>query len=1425
MMTEVTRKLSARSSYDIITPNTSLAIRGTKVLTQVLEDAVTGQIKSCNAILEGLVSIKGIKLRPDGTVIAIERELGPGEAVSFTTDKNELVSEEDMKSIADTGKTVDGVTVDTIPEEDGMSFETIADEQKNGNLRISLFDDAFLDNIKEILVKNAEEATGEAGLSDEDIAKIEQEFNDVMDAYIKIRGQLEGDTKASNDSTEVAEATTETTVNDPDALGTVAVDSESPATEDADSVELTETETDTVAETIEAGDEADNNDAGDAQSEDETKAEEAKTEETENTDSTDNRSDSTETSGSDSTQGESGTGSGDNGASTGDNVVENDATESGSGNTDKSEDNNSETGEEGAKDNTVNDGATDGEENTESNKTSGGQGTETGTGTGTSTGTGTGTSTGTGTGTGTSTSTPTSSAKPVSYTTQRVYSGQSGSSPAVGLVFYSGANAISASDLPQEFEVDEWLPGMGNSSTYSVLIEEQYRDAYMFTGWYTTQAAADSSDSAYKVEKMPSSSGDSVALYAGIKKKPMTVEITNLFPTAGKLNIPSGGTDNDGHSYESVDNRVIISGYEYGDSFSLPEDYDYCINAGMSQTVMDKTPYIGAVNATQSSYYSPFICYSTMGDLNISRVMTLDTVTEDYNSGKIFLNKKSTTSPSGSGVGKSVTLDKNTTQDGTLKLYAYFAEEVRASVADSSVDLVYGGSPVNWNYLNFTANGTGAVEFTGNTDEKDQQWWYCSATTNEISLKTWFQGNKPVTIPKFTLDNGSTSNDKEAILCTYGAGLGQRPYLNDGSTTINSNFSYYHDGIPAAIDICASKQDYVLLDLSSSGLDWTNSNVNSFGLANPYYIPEAGDTTNHKYKIALTSFTFENGNIVAGPGAAVPDRSVYYYDNPNSLGSSPTRYYVAVPDDAIYPWGLLGQARDLSSGLVGAVGTVHKNQDMYIGKSGRKLLGYTLTYLDDAQQSTDPPFEYHALYWSTSKGSALHISVPEDYTVLLYDASNTTTPVGTLLSLGNDDSRFLSHRIGQLVISPIFGPATSPFKVGFIYKYENGTNNPYLRISDISEEDLGFVSYIGLSTSNSSTKVEADVYQFGGTSGILNERFDDLSFNGEKYVSSQLWDTSGPSADYSMYGNMVKGTDGKYYQDIPIKYALASPTVGSGSGDQYFVRGFKKDFFNTPLTDPARILYEIRYQDANGRDYFLMTSNGGSVYAPCAVDVFVPENEFYRYTGIYDASNKLVFAFDEREYSFNSSDVSTYLAGQKARHGGMLSGVNSAMPGVYYYVCVKDDGTVEDSTMPISFTKATSGNAHTALHGSSDSYRYAGLLQFRDYKTAMIMNPDNVTCYEASAGDQLSGNALQFANSGVPLANTELNANVTQGRCKCYLVSPDENTLLNSAPEEYMLVQTTYGSTTDKKYWIRIDSDGQDPAAGDAVVAFSPDTN
>ncbi len=169
MLTEVKKKLSATSSYDIVTPNTIMSIRGTKTLTQVLENAVTGHIRTNNAVLEGQVKLRSVKVKADGTAVLVEKYLGPGEGSAFSSNKENLVSSEDMKFIADTGTSVNGIRVKTVSEKDA---DVVFDSPT--------FEAPFLENVKNVLVADAQAEIGEEGLSQEQIDEINARINEVI---------------------------------------------------------------------------------------------------------------------------------------------------------------------------------------------------------------------------------------------------------------------------------------------------------------------------------------------------------------------------------------------------------------------------------------------------------------------------------------------------------------------------------------------------------------------------------------------------------------------------------------------------------------------------------------------------------------------------------------------------------------------------------------------------------------------------------------------------------------------------------------------------------------------------------------------------------------------------------------------------------------------------------------------------------------------------------------------------------------------------------------------------------------------------------------------------------------------------------------------------------------------------------------------
>ncbi len=172
VLTEVRKKLSETSSFHIVSANTLMVIRGTKTLTQVIEDAVTGHVQTSNAVLEGQVKIKAVKVKADGTVVSVEKDLGAGEGNSFLSSKEELVSLEEMESIANTGAGVNGVKVEIVTEEEA---EVVFD--------VATFAASFLENVKSLLVADAQADAGEGGLSQEQIELINEQLDRVMESF------------------------------------------------------------------------------------------------------------------------------------------------------------------------------------------------------------------------------------------------------------------------------------------------------------------------------------------------------------------------------------------------------------------------------------------------------------------------------------------------------------------------------------------------------------------------------------------------------------------------------------------------------------------------------------------------------------------------------------------------------------------------------------------------------------------------------------------------------------------------------------------------------------------------------------------------------------------------------------------------------------------------------------------------------------------------------------------------------------------------------------------------------------------------------------------------------------------------------------------------------------------------------------------
>lgn len=189
VMTEVTQKLSEESSFDVVTSNTTMSIRGTKTLTEVIEDVVSDAVQTSNAVLEGQVRIKAVKVKADGTVVSVEKDLGAGEGNAFKSLKEELVSPEEMIAIAETGASVSGIKVEIVSEEEaGVVFD------------MATFSATFLETIKNILIAEAEDAAEEEDLSQEQIDEINTLIDEAMNSLDVIRENSQNAINAAADT-------------------------------------------------------------------------------------------------------------------------------------------------------------------------------------------------------------------------------------------------------------------------------------------------------------------------------------------------------------------------------------------------------------------------------------------------------------------------------------------------------------------------------------------------------------------------------------------------------------------------------------------------------------------------------------------------------------------------------------------------------------------------------------------------------------------------------------------------------------------------------------------------------------------------------------------------------------------------------------------------------------------------------------------------------------------------------------------------------------------------------------------------------------------------------------------------------------------------------------------------------------------------
>ncbi len=162
--------------------------QGTKSLIEVIKDVVANNIRTGNAVSGVHVKVKAAKVKADGTVVSVERDLGAGDGNAFSSAHEELVSPEEMQAIAGTGASVSVIKVEIVSEEEeGIVFSMVT------------FDGTYLESIKTILIADAEVEAGEEGLSEEQTAAINTEVDEIRDSLEAILEESQNAINAAAD--------------------------------------------------------------------------------------------------------------------------------------------------------------------------------------------------------------------------------------------------------------------------------------------------------------------------------------------------------------------------------------------------------------------------------------------------------------------------------------------------------------------------------------------------------------------------------------------------------------------------------------------------------------------------------------------------------------------------------------------------------------------------------------------------------------------------------------------------------------------------------------------------------------------------------------------------------------------------------------------------------------------------------------------------------------------------------------------------------------------------------------------------------------------------------------------------------------------------------------------------------------------------
>ena len=840
MLTEVKKKLSATSSYDIVTPNTTMSIRGTKTLTEVYED-VLGAIKTSTAVVEGQVSFKTVQKDSTGKAVMVSTDLSVGQGFGVTTEKKDLLSQADIKQIAEDGKTADGqVAEETTHEELGTNLEAPA------------FSEDFLTNVVAVLARSREEDV-EEGFVAEDVTEEELNaainvLNDVIDGKILLPASVEQyiisqtqpyyDEPVGFDEPVTSDDSDSAFVQQPaeSELGSTADDtplSEETEGDGDDTLDVDETaETPVVIE-----DDTDDSDSADV-ADDRTVDDQDDTDEAD--DAEDDESDETDDDGSDE------------GDASDEDTEDGDEEDEDKEDSEETEDEEKEEESEETEDETEQEQ----EEQTEDAPTQ----------TPSSTGTDDGS---TGTQGSASETTPTNVSFSYGSTTAYVSVGSSSTdTQAITLSFYevtssggssSDRHVLNEGELPTTVAVGSALPGTQNSPIH-VELGEQWSAQYEFDGWYTSaNGARDLNQS----EKVTVAQSGITSLYPGVKEKTFTVTFVNLFPEAGKLVIPEEQYRGN-YVYSVVDSeansRITISGIPYEGKISLPE-----LGEKLTSEQLNKAQYLHIEGAKDphNGEEGPFFDGVGVADSGSSDSLAYS---RNLNMTRILMNDSEYIQSVGSGFiaygdGSGYSSEKTIISDTTY--YLYFSIPVHITVSDR-YDLVtekyfgrmndvngnsvsvydalktYPGYDNEGNYDNgqFVKLSAGNSGQGASANDYDQYWMVTKEVgQNNQGDPNWLFSShyygKPLDIPAFSWSEpgeiylpyytvSSTGNKisyineasagSSAALALSGTGSTSFPYNkhrdnNDGFLSVGS------------LSFVLEKTTYALLDLSDTGIN------------------------------------------------------------------------------------------------------------------------------------------------------------------------------------------------------------------------------------------------------------------------------------------------------------------------------------------------------------------------------------------------------------------------------------------------------------------------------------------------------------------------------------------------------------------------------------------------------------------------------